>query len=440
MADATELQVTVRARQRVALGVGSEVGYFTGSHEFVPGSVLRGALAAAWIAEYGPPSRGNSYADRFRELFDGAIRYGPLYAAGSEVIPVSAWLCKYPAGQDCGRQAADAAFETVSRCAACGGPLEQGKGQVRLPPDISMERIARTSIDQQTARAKDGELYGHAALPAGTIFQGVIHGDDPWLRQARPLRIGGRRTVGGAASYSSEPAAPLRTAGPLGSDGMLTVRLASPAIFVDAAGRPRTELDPMDLDGAVLTAAWVRPVTWTGWHAASGLPKPEEQCVVAGSTYRLAGTPEVLRRLARQLQCEGIGLRRGEGFGAAEAVTVPWRPAARVEPSRSGESAEKASLGWYQAVYDLKLSAPLRRWVVSGLRDLQHHRVRHPAGSDEADWLTSDLLGRPAANELSGHQRDKLRDLFAEARLDVLREVTALLAADVPGGTEGGEE
>ena len=52
----------------------------------------------------------------------------------------------------------------------------------------------------------------------------------------------------------------------------------------------------LDLDGAIIERSWTRPVTWTGWHAASALPKPEELCAVAGSTYRLTGPPGMLPR------------------------------------------------------------------------------------------------------------------------------------------------
>ncbi|MGH3168987.1 MAG: hypothetical protein ACRDN0_24290, partial [Trebonia sp.] len=109
------LRVTVTALQRLALGVGSEVGYFTGTHSFVPGSVLRGALAAAWIAEHGPPHPGSA---AFGELFDGPIRYGPMFVPGAALVPVSAWRCKYPNGPDCDARAVDRAFETGEECLA----------------------------------------------------------------------------------------------------------------------------------------------------------------------------------------------------------------------------------------------------------------------------------------------------------------------------------
>ena len=200
------LRVSVLARQRLALGVGSEVSYFTGTHPFVPGSVLRGALAAAWIAEYGPPAAGSSDEARFRDLFDGHIRYGALHVPGTGLVPVSAWLCKYPKNDSCARQAVDAAFEARGDCPACGGPMQQGKGQFLLPDGMALDRITRTSIDPKTAKAKDGELYAHAALPEGTQLSGLIHGRDSWLEKPRRLRLGGRRTVGGAAEYEAVPA------------------------------------------------------------------------------------------------------------------------------------------------------------------------------------------------------------------------------------------
>ena len=98
MTGAGILRVTVTARQRLALGVASEVSYFTGTHSFVPGSVLRGALAAAWIAEHGPPAGGSA---AFGGLFDGPVRYGPMYVPGTVVVPVSARLCKYPKDGRC---------------------------------------------------------------------------------------------------------------------------------------------------------------------------------------------------------------------------------------------------------------------------------------------------------------------------------------------------
>ena len=435
MPEDSVLEVRVTARQRITLGVGSEVGYFTGSHAFVPGSVLRGALAASWIAEHGPPDRAESDSAWFRELFDRQIRYGPLHPAGSGIVPVSAWLCKYPRDAACSAQAVDRAFEARECCPACYGPLEQGKGQVLLPAGTALERITRTSIDWRTAKAKDGELYAHAALPAGTTLHGYIHGRDPWLEQPRTLRLGGRRTVGGAAEYQALPTALPAPADPLTADGSLVIRLVAPAVFVDAAGRPRLDPDPgLDLDAAATgLTAWARPMTWAGWHAASRLPKPEELCAAAGSTYRIDGPHDALRGLAWRLQREGAGLRRAEGFGCIEIVTTPWRPGVPAAVTPPESAVITASLDWHLQVQDLGLDESERHWVTEALRELQLDRARH-TGATAAARLADDLLARPAAARLSGRQRQKLGDLFAVTDPAVLREVTTLLVADWPGG------
>jgi CRISPR-associated protein Csx10 len=454
------LRVTVTARQRLALGVASEVSYFTDTHPFAPGSVLRGALAAAWIAENGPPTAACGAA-AFRELFDGPIRYGPMFVPGTVVVPVSVRRCKYPRDANCESQAVDEAFETGSHCPACLGPLEPGKGQVILPGDVALERITRTSIDPATAKAADGALYAHGALPAGTVLTGYIHGRDPWLERPRRLRLGGRRTVSGSADYQAAPLEPAeedqipnewpglpqlagsaQSAGslpaPPGPDNArLVIRLASPAVFVDTAGCPSLEPDQvLDLGGARVERRWARPATWSGWHAASRLPKPDEVCAIAGSTYRITGPAGVLRDLAERLPREGAGLRRAEGFGDIRIAWQPWRPPAPAVP-RKTPAADAAVTGWLADLRDLALDPPQLRWVADALRELQIARERQAAAvGDDQDTVT-DLLGRAAAGGFSGRQREGLRTLFTRPDSRLLRDLSTLLLAEQAMSGEG---
>ena len=449
------LRVTVTARQRLALGVGSEVSYFTDTHRYAPGSVLRGALAATWIAENGPPTTATDAAT-FRELFDGPIRYGPLFVTGTVVVPVSARLCKYPQHKKgCQYQAVDAAFETGTRCPACSGPLESGKGQVILPADVSLERITRTSISKETGKAAEGELYAHGALPAGTTLTGYIYGRAPWLENPRRLRLGGRRTVGGAADYQAAPLPPAAAEqlpaewpglalaaadGPPASPGdgsRLIIRLASPAVFVDQAGRPSLEPGPaLDLGGATVERRWARPVTWSGWHAASRLPKPDEICAVAGSTYEISGPDAVLRDLAERLPWEGIGLRRNEGFGDIRVAYRPWRPPALVD-RQDFQAADTAVIGWLRDLRALSLDPAQLRWVAGALRELQLVRELRPSADSEQD-TTAGLLDRAAAEGFSGRQREGLTALFSQPDAQQLRDLTTLLLADQPAPAGGG--
>ncbi|MEO3747198.1 RAMP superfamily CRISPR-associated protein [Plantactinospora sp. B5E13] len=421
------LAVTVVARQRLALGVASEVGYYTASHPYVPGSVLRGALAAAWITEHGPPGHGNPATDEFRTLFDGHIRYGHLLPDGSHRTPLSVYRCKYPTSDACHDTVVDQAFETGDHCPACGMRLEQSRGDLDVPGGLT--RITRTSIDPTTGRAKDGELYANSALPAGTTLSGLIHGYHPWLAQPRTLWLGGRRTVGGQAELTTTPHHP-PAAPPAPEPGQpLVVRLTSPAVFVDPAGRPRLEPEPtLDLTpgATLLPGAWTRPVTWAGWHAASRLPKPTDLCAEAGSTYRITGPPDILATLAERLGRDGIGLRRAEGFGSVTIATGPWRPAhPPPQPETDGADPLQAL---HNKLVDLRLDDPAWRWLTGALRALQIEQHRTGGAPVHADLLNG-LLSQPTAADLSGRQRTQLHAALVGLTPATLRDLTTLVLA-----------
>ncbi|GLI00904.1 type III-B CRISPR module-associated Cmr3 family protein [Phytohabitans aurantiacus] len=426
------LRVSITALQPLALGTASEVSFFTGSHAFVPGSVLRGALAAAWIAEKGPPASGDSAA-QFRELFDGEIRFGPLDPDGSFRVPLSVTTCKYPRGQACAATVVDLAFEPVAPCPGCGRRMAPSKGQLTLPDEARLRRVVRTSIDPKTMRVKEGELYGHDALPAGTRLTGTVFGTDGWLLKPRTLRLGGRRSVGGAADYHADEANP--PAAP-STSGTLVVRLTSPAVFVDQAGRPRLDPDP-DLDlpaGVRLDESWTRPLVWSGWHAASRLPKPADVCAAPGSTYRLVGDPATVDAFAQRMLDDGIGLRRAEGFGVAEIAEGPWRPPA-VHAQRPAAPAEpqggvRARL---RVLRDLDLQPEQRAWLVGALRGLQIEQQRAQTSPEQAtgvDKVLDELMRQPTATALTGRQREGIRTALAEVDPVTLRDLTTLAIAD----------
>jgi CRISPR-associated protein Csx10 len=207
--------------------------------------------------------------------------------------------------------------------------------------------------------------------------------------------------------------------------------LASPAVFVDAAGRPSLEPDPvLDLDGATVERRWARPATWSGWHAASRLPKPDEVCAIAGSTYRITGSAGTLRELAERLPQEGAGLRRPEGFGDIRIAREPWRPPVTAAPGQPSVAADAAVIAWLDDVRDLALDLPQLRWVADALRELQLDRERRaPAAASDQDTVT-DLLGRAAAGGFSGRQREQLRTLFTEPDPRQLRDLTTLVLAE----------
>jgi CRISPR-associated protein Csx10 len=344
------ITVTATARQALAMGRHPTAEATVPTHRHVPGSVLRGALAAAWLTEHGEPDplqpgRARIPAgrrDAFIEIFEGRVRFGPLLAPGSYVVPLSVRRCKYPKpGHDCHRVALDAAFldPTPDRCPACDGALEAGRGEVEQFDEELVTVSTRVALTEGET-AQEGLLFARQALRStaarpltltGPIA--AVRGAIPdWLTAPRRVLLGGRRSTGGAVDLSTGPAVPQ----PPRVTDRIVLRLLSPAVLVDNAGRPARTPDAAlltDILGVRVEMShhpgWTRLTTVGGWHAASNLPKPDELAVTAGSVFELLFPegppgPEALTALLVQ----GIGLRRAEGYGWIEIATTPWQPPA----------------------------------------------------------------------------------------------------------------
>lgn len=364
------VEVTLRLDQIAALGRRPRGTAPVDTHRHIPGSVLRGALAASWIAQYGPPQQADPAArDHFLRLFEGQVRYGPLLDADSDVVPLSVLRCKYRPEKECEQFSCDQADPGRSarqpECDTCGGRTQSGRGEVEFfGVDDHIVQETHVRLDERE-RAEEGLLFTRRALRprrdgVRRVFTGRIvtpPGEpvDPWLLQARPLRVGGRRSTAGGALYDAEDLpAPAPDPAFLVTKGCLIVRLISPAFLVDAAGRPTSRPDTgllSELLGVDVTLdrAWVRRESIGGWNTLTNLPKPAELAVTAGSVFRLAlgstPTAEGLRRLLDH----GLGLRRAEGFGWI--ALGPWRMPRPAAVQRTPQKEDMAS-GIARQVHD----------------------------------------------------------------------------------------
>jgi len=292
---------------------------------YIPGPVIRGAMAAAWIAQHGAPSPGTRRRQEFLDLFEGGVRFGPLFA-GEGFTYQSVLSHKYPAGDGCDRVELDEVdTEADDSCPQCHSPWQISKalndGNVvthrRASVRIGSAGVAvrgvlftRDSIDP---RRRDG---------TAAVFTGPCVSDDPALmdtiRSIRNVKIGGRRTTHGQARLRwLDGALPV----PRRLDGnRVVLRLRAPAVFVDPLGRPLSApsgeelLRRFGVPGQV-ERAWTRWQSVGGWHAASGLAKPSELAVSPGAVYIVRFDQAVPNEALRRVAHSGIGIRNHEGFG-----------------------------------------------------------------------------------------------------------------------------
>ncbi|SNR87885.1 CRISPR-associated protein Csx10 [Haloechinothrix alba] len=288
-------------------------------YDHVPGTVLRGALAAAWIQRHGAPSPDDP---EFAAIFEGDGSFGPLHHRNGTSLPtpLSVKTHKYRPGERCKQLWWDrATAEDAATCPECHGALDASKG---APVGrVEQHRRTRAALDEQGV-AKDGHLFSQNTLPAGMRLTGWVYGPAAraFAHDTETLFLGARRSVGGQARVTIDREA---EPDPVELDGStIVLRLASPGIFVDAFGLPSEVPDIEELSeqlGVPVESIEQRWTRWTesgGWHAASGLPKPTERAVLPGSTYRVRCAEPASEPARRRLMARGIGLRRREGYGA----------------------------------------------------------------------------------------------------------------------------
>ncbi|MCX5400804.1 hypothetical protein [Streptomyces sp. NBC_00102] len=440
------LDVRLTARQSISLGRHPSGTAPRMTYHHIPGQTLRGALAKVWITEFGEPHQvGAGLRSDFIALFEGAVQYGPLYATGSYVVPLSVLRCKYGACDTVVDEAFPGAGAESPYCAC--GPLVPGKGEVEFTGAFTGRPVVQTShprIDPATGVAGDGLLFTRRALSARDargnprVFRGRVASvaDLPpsaseWLARERRLWIGARLSTSGAADWSTRPA-PVA----LPSTGLrIALRLVAPTVLTDDSGLPVDVADRSSLR-AVLDAqlapllggvrvesvdgVWTRRERKAGWHAVSRLPKPADLAISAGSVLVLRFDREPAPEALLALCGRGIGLRRREGFGVVETATAAWeQPSTDSEdagPARTTSARKQA-----EAYASLLHGTGHSMWFSRQLRPYVEELALRP------DHRDTSLLERPRLRRLTGEQRHGLERMLREAPVEVLDLVLSAL-------------
>ena len=251
-----QLTVTLRQPTQVSTSVRSDGVLDTEDH--IPGWVVRGAFAAAWIRQFGEPTRSTN-RELFERVFEGEVRFGPLFI-GAPPPPLSAHEHKYQVTSNCRASHVDAALldltTVLSECQDC-----QQTWEPMRPRSSSVPVHTRTSvvIDKDTDVAATGLLFSRRRLPARSrvsgdgdhesalspvTLRGHLTSDDSTLlselASLSGLRIGGRRTTHGAVTVALDSAAD-GAGGVVGDD-----RLALPLVRHDGVCLLYTSPSPRD--------------------------------------------------------------------------------------------------------------------------------------------------------------------------------------------------
>ncbi len=344
------------------------------SFNYIPGSVLRGAVIGKYIKYMRSKNLKtlDSVEEQVRRLFfDGTTRYlngYPLDRMEKRTLPVPlSWQQDKKAvsieTDECPAPVYDFAIdeqpEDIGQPQSVRKPFfTRSEDMVRL---VSPKRrlSIHTARNRRYGRAMrqfsspaegpSGAVYRYEALAAGQTFEALIlcdHDEDAEL--LLPLLeggvlLGGSRTAGyGRAKIHDVKLAPEGWREVDGElvvevDGKLIVTLLSDALLRDENGQFTT--DPSVVTAALETKlgiklemlqAFLRWETVGGFNRKWGLPLPQALAVKMGSVfvYQLRGDSSSDPARFLGLEAEGIGERRAEGFGR---LAFNWHTEKRLE-------------------------------------------------------------------------------------------------------------
>lgn len=357
------------------LAVGPEGDPNTASSmPYVPGSLIRGALAARYLEQKGP-----QVGQEFTRFFlNGAVRYLNAYpefvepangghrslpapapwAREKDVDPHSELERVYPQTEevvdDDGNhlprlpQSLGKAFVHAYVATANGNSYVEVNG-----PTVAYEIAIHTARNRQYGRAIEGDdssaVFRYRALARGQRYVGVIVVSNPndastiygLLASNAPMFLGGSHTAGyGRVTVHPNPLDEVlantgwrELAGELKAipaDEPFLVYLTSDAVLRDPkTGQPTVDICPFlpaETSGKKVIysvkQAFVKPIWVGGFNRTWELPLPQEWAVEKGSAWLVSADQSLSATDLQAIEQKGIGARTAEGFGS-----VVFRPA-----------------------------------------------------------------------------------------------------------------
>lgn len=379
----------------------------------IPGSTLRGAfaeLARPGDLQIDDPAR---YDEFKRLLVLGGLKFSHLNpvevsdGVGTPVAQLPMGLQQIEGTPDC---CFTSVFQKLSEHKAFSGWMRLQDGLQRASYHTKPHPHIRMNPDLK--RASDGDLYTYEAIPAGRYYAGELYlADDAWQNVGELLRVnigksfelrigkGRNRSYGQVKvvivpmAENDPPAwihAPLEERLKATLANELFITLATDTIIQDTWGRFYGRFDPDWLadelqmpDVQVVAADDERPAQVVrtkfveSFDARSGLPRWRDKALVAGSTARLvfANGERPSTDVLKRLETEGIGLRRGEGFGRVifnhPAHTGQWSGFAEaiaihsdlIMPKRKPTPQARFTDAWNEILKDLRTDNCRHLWT-----------------------------------------------------------------------------
>jgi len=328
-----QYQVTTEAPVLLTRIVGNI--YILNTDEYLPGSAVRGMLAYRYIHLNDRGKSAHQDGQFYGWFLKGDLQFTNAYLYSEDER--GARMCFYPAPLSIGKEKNTETIVDLMYREDFEDSIESKKF-VYLSGDGVYEKAVRKSLhfhharDRATGAAREGIFFNYEAIERGQTFQGSIIGSkddleaflslvkEPFIgylgrsKNAQYGKVSFRIISKTPESFYAEPDSAPKDFTQL-ETGWTSLTLLSNTIIYDQNGFPTTDLKVLEkhLDSRI-EKAFVKTGDTENFVAIWNLRRPSERCFLAGSCFMIEVTDDNKEHLL-QLQREGLGERRNEGFG-----------------------------------------------------------------------------------------------------------------------------
>ncbi len=340
-------RITTESPVIFALNVGD--ANMVSTREYIPGSVIMGLFANEYIRKNNltdAHTDAHTDGDFYRWFLTGAIRFTnacivtKIHRSEKMTTPLPLSIQEEKGDEN-----------TLYDLLYANGDFDkqtnakQGFGRI-LGADIYKQPIQKTlnfhhQRDYETGTVKKGMIFNYESIDAHQTFEGHILGNGnelnnllDYFREEPVVRIGRSKNAQYGkvrfvmVSRSPEEFTP-EIEGLEQVNGEASLTLLSSAILYNEYGYSTAEVRTLEKllqnelgDGVTIKKSFVRTDEVENFVSVWRLRRPAEVCFSPGSCFLLSGITGAHQEKLPEIQKNGIGERRGEGFGR---VAFGWQ-------------------------------------------------------------------------------------------------------------------
>lgn len=421
--------------------------------DHIPGSALLGAMASKLYPQL-------STEDAFTLFHSGECRFSPAYPVvtgsdnpqhGEIALPTPAsWHTPKGDKKDLTNHAARCfARDELTQYQQIRQGFISSARALQYAADIRTGLTARTALESETQRAKEGQLFQYAFIQAEQTFAGWVDCAEPALAALLQKTLHGEFVLGRSRNsefgkvslsvYQPQAQTQTQTQPTVAHGNELVIWCLSDVACLDAFGQPTLTPSAQDLHPELCgeldpTRTFIRSHRVRRFNRARGGLNSEQLLIAAGSvlTYQLQNTPTV--QTLQDLTEQGCGFAREQGLGwiminpawadqatpgtgASElftpfAVTLPQQTALHETPTNHATSSPL--LAWVQSkqakqtrTIERKLRCQaMHHHIADAYQSLRrYHRTppAYQAGPSSSQWRRLADLARSSHADLVHH-------------------------------------